>query len=57
MLKLLERDTITVRGARSTFQDLASEQTSFPDEVCEMPLAHVNANTAEVAIRCSARPA
>ena len=51
VLKRMERHTITVHGFRSTFRDWASEQTSFPHEVCEMALAHVIGNKAEAAYR------
>ncbi len=40
---------ITVHGFRSTFADWVNEQTSFPREVREAALGHVNANKAEVA--------
>lgn len=43
----------TVKRVRSTFQDWASEQTSFPHEVCEMALAHTIGNRAEAAYRRS----
>ena len=51
VLKRMKRDNITVHGFRSTFRDWASEQTSFPHEVCEMALAHVIGNKAEAAYR------
>ena len=51
VLKRMKRDAITVHGFRSTFRDWASEQTSFPHEVCEMALAHVIGNKAEAAYR------
>ena len=51
VLKRMGRDAITVHGFRSTFRDWASEQTSFPHEVCEMALAHVIGNKAEAAYR------
>ena len=51
VLKRMGRDTITVHGFRSTFRDWASEQTSYPHEVCEMALAHVIGNKAEAAYR------
>ena len=51
VLRRMGRDTITVHGFRSTFRDWASEQTSFPHEVCEMALAHVIGNKAEAAYR------
>lgn len=40
---------ITVHGFRSTFADWVNEQTTFPREVREAALAHVNQNKAEVA--------
>jgi integrase len=40
---------ITAHGFRSTFADWVNEQTSFPREVREAALAHVNQNKAEVA--------
>jgi integrase len=43
--------TETVHGFRSAFRDWASEQTSFPHEVCEMALAHTIGNKAEAAYR------
>ena len=51
LLKRMERKDITVHGFRSTFRDWASEQTSFPHEVCEMALAHTIGNKAEAAYR------
>ena len=51
VLKRMKRNAITVHGFRSTFRDWASEQTSFPHEVCEMALAHVIGNKAEAAYR------
>ena len=51
LLKRMERCTITVHGFRSTFRDWASEQTSFPHEVCEMALSHTIGNKAEAAYR------
>ena len=51
VLKRMGRSSITVHGFRSTFRDWASEQTSFPHEVCEMALAHVIGNKAEAAYR------
>jgi integrase len=38
-------------GFRSTFRDWASEQTSFPNEVCEMALAHAIRDKTEAAYR------
>lgn len=41
----------TVHGFRSTFRDWASETTNFPNEVCEMALAHTIPGKAEAAYR------
>src|SRR5690606_22636590 len=45
MLKYLREtfgyDRLTVHGFRSTFRDWSAERTNFPNEVCEMALAHV----------------
>jgi integrase len=38
-------------GFRSSFRDWASEQTSFPNEVCEMALAHAIRDKTEAAYR------
>ena len=51
LLKRMGRTEITVHGFRSMFRDWASEQTSFPHEVCEMALAHTISNKAEAAYR------
>jgi integrase len=51
LLKRMNQTEITVHGFRSTFRDWASEQTSFPHEVCEMALAHTIGNKAEAAYR------
>ena len=51
VLKRMDRVRITVHDFRSTFHDWASEQTSFPHEVCEMALAHTIGNKAEAAYR------
>ena len=51
LLKRIGETEITVHGFRSTFRDWASEQTSFPHEVCEMALAHTIGNKAEAAYR------
>lgn len=40
---------VTAHGFRSTFADWVNEQTTFPREVREAALAHVNQNKAEVA--------
>lgn len=52
MMKVLERmgsGDVTVHGFRSTFRDWAGEMTSFPREVAETALAHVNADKTESA--------
>ena len=41
----------TVHGFRSSFRDWASEQTSFPNEVCEAALAHAVRDKLEAAYR------
>lgn len=53
MPMLLRRMNIveTVHGFRSTFRDWASETTNFPNEVCEMALAHTIPGKAEAAYR------
>jgi integrase len=43
--------TVTPHGFRSTFRDWAAEETSFPNHVCELALAHVIENRAEAAYR------
>ncbi len=43
--------TETVHGFRSTFRDWAAEATNFPNEVCEMALAHTIRNKTEAAYR------
>jgi integrase len=45
------RTDITVHGFRSSFRDWAAECTAFPNEVCEMALAHTIGNAAEAAYR------
>ncbi|HEV7291970.1 MAG TPA: integrase arm-type DNA-binding domain-containing protein [Devosia sp.] len=50
MLRRMEVD-VTVHGFRSTFRDWAAEQTSYPNEVAEMALAHTIQNAAEAAYR------
>jgi integrase len=42
---------VTVHGFRSSFRDWAAECTSFPNEVCEMALAHVIGDKTEAAYR------
>jgi hypothetical protein len=42
---------ITAHGFRSTFRDWASERTNFPNEVCELALAHTIKSKVEAAYR------
>src|SRR6516165_7892367 len=42
---------ITVHGFRSSFRDWAAEQTSYPNHVVEMALAHAISNAVEAAYR------
>ena len=51
LLRRMGRDSITVRGFRSTFRDWAGEATSFAREVIEMALAHIIESKAERAYR------
>jgi integrase len=54
MLKTLERmgrGGITTHGFRSSFRDWAAETTSYPEELCEMALAHAVSNKVEAAYR------
>ena len=41
----------TVHGFRSSFRDLAGEETSFPREIAEQALAHVSGDATERAYR------
>jgi len=43
------RDDVTMHGFRSTFRDWAAEATSYPREVAEAALAHVNKDRVEAA--------
>lgn len=49
LLRRMERADITVHGFRSTFRDWVSEATTYPREVAEMALAHVNKDKTEAA--------
>lgn len=55
MLALLQkrmgRSDLTVHGFRSTFRDWAAEQSTFPNEVVEMALAHTIDDPTEAAYR------
>ena len=46
-------DGVTIHGCRSTFRQWAAEQTSFPESVYELALAHVNSNRTEAAYQRS----
>jgi integrase len=41
----------TVHGFRSTFRDWAAEQTSYPNELCEIALAHAVSDKTEATYR------
>jgi integrase len=49
MLKLLGHGEFTVHGFRSTFRDWAADRTTFPREVIEAAMAHVQGDDAEQA--------
>ncbi|WP_335339318.1 tyrosine-type recombinase/integrase [Bosea sp. PAMC 26642] len=51
LLKRWKRADITPHGFRSTFRDWVAEQTSFPQELAEMALAHTILNKVEAAYR------
>jgi integrase len=51
VLERMKYTDITVHGFRSTFRDWASETTNYPNEVCEMALAHVIGDATEEAYR------
>ena len=51
LLRRMGRDDLTVHGFRSTFRDWAAECTSYPNEVCEMALAHAIGDKVEAAYR------
>ena len=51
-LRRLKLD-VTAHGFRSAFRDWASERTNFPNEVCELALAHTNKNKVEAAYQHS----
>jgi integrase len=46
-----ESTVATVHGFRSSFKDWCSEQTSYPNEMSEMALAHTVSNKVEAAYR------
>jgi integrase len=51
VLRRMKIEDATVHGFRSSFRDWAAECTHFPNEVCELALAHVIGNEAEAAYR------
>jgi integrase len=51
LLRRFERVAGTPHGMRASFRTWTSECTSFPNEVCEMALAHVVENATEAAYR------
>jgi integrase len=51
LLRQLNRGDLTARGFRSTFRDWCAERSNFPNEVCEMALAHAVGSKVEQAYR------
>lgn len=51
LLRRMKRHDLTVHGFRSSFRDWAAEETSFPNMVAEMALAHTVENAVEAAYR------
>lgn len=51
LLKRMGRADLTVHGFRSSFRDWAAECTTYPNEVCEMALAHAITDKVEAAYR------
>jgi integrase len=51
VLKAMNWGAVTAHGMRSSFRDWAAERTDFPNEVCEMALAHRVADAVERAYR------
>lgn len=50
-LRRMGQGNYTVHGFRSTFRDYAAESLPFPNEVCEMALAHAVRDRVEAAYR------
>lgn len=50
-LRRMKRDDLTVHGFRSTFRDWGAEQTSYPNELLEIALAHTVSDKTEAAYR------
>ena len=51
LLRRMECGNLTAHGFRSTFRDWCAERTNFPNEVCEMALAHTVGSKIEAAYR------
>jgi integrase len=51
LLRDMRGQGATVHGFRSTFRDWAAEQTSYPNELCEIALAHAVSDKTEAAYR------
>ena len=51
VLKRMGRTDVTAHGMRSTFRDWAGEVAHYPNEVCEMALAHAIKDKTEAAYR------
>jgi integrase len=51
LLRRMGHGDQTVHGFRSTFRDWAAEQTSYPNELCEIALAHALSDKTEAAYR------
>lgn len=51
MLLRRHAEGVTTHGFRSTFRDWAAETTNYPNEVCEMALAHAVGDAVEAAYR------
>jgi integrase len=53
LLRRMGRAEITTHGFRTSFRMWAAERTSFPREVCEACLAHINSDEVEAAYQRS----
>ena len=51
LLRRMGRADLTTHGFRSSFRDWAAEQSSYPNHVVEMALAHTIGNKVEAAYR------
>ncbi|WP_235988711.1 tyrosine-type recombinase/integrase [Pseudorhizobium endolithicum] len=50
-LRRMKRTDLTTHGFRSTFRDWCAEMTAYPNELCEMALAHTVSDKVEAAYR------